>query len=252
MGKEPDLPASKGAEPSGRQGVRYQEKHTHIVGRGLISSSALGLADGLITNLAFLTGFGGAVSNIDLVRFAGLAALLAGSVSMFFGGVLSARSELDLFNADSAREAYEIDNEPEEELWELKSLYKEKGLTEEEAEVVVKRIASDKKKFLDDMLANELHVSKHDLQNPFKVGGVVGLSFLVGAVVPLGPYYLLSNMGEAIAGSVAISSAFLFSAGAWKGLIVKRTAWKSGLEALLIGAAASSLLYLIGRLFEFV
>jgi vacuolar iron transporter family protein len=251
MGKEPDQPAQV-AEPSGSQGMRYQEKHSHIVGRGLISSSALGLADGLITNLAFLTGFGGAVSNIELVRFAGLAALLAGSVSMFFGGVLSARSELDLFNADSAREAYEIENERDEEFWELKNLYKEKGLTEEEAEMVVKRIASDKEKFLDDMLANELHVSKHDLQDPYKVGGVVGLSFLVGAAVPLGPYYLLSNMGEAIAGSVLLSSAFLFGAGAWKGLIVKRAAWKSGLEALLIGAAASGLLYLIGRLFEFV
>ena len=60
------------------------------------------MADGLVTNLAFLTGFGGAVSGDGLIRFAGLAAMLAGTVSMFFGGVLSARSEHDLFKADSA------------------------------------------------------------------------------------------------------------------------------------------------------
>jgi len=239
-------------EPSDGSGVRYEEKHAHIMGRGLISSSALGLSDGLITNLAFLTGFSGAVSNIEVVRFAGLAALLAGSVSMFFGGILSARSESDLFEADAAREAYEIENEPDEETWELKSLYKEKGLTDEEAEMVVRKISADKGKFLEDMLANELHVSRTNLEEPYKVGGAVGLSFLVGAAVPLAPYYVASGVGYAVGFSVALSFAFLFAAGAWRGMIVKRRAWRSGLETLLIGAAAAGALYLIGRLFEFV
>src|ERR1700730_5055414 len=92
----------------------YVERHPHIAGRGLISASALGLADGLVTNLAFLTGFSGAVSSDSLIRFAGLAAMLAGTVSMFFGGILSARSEHDLFKADSDREAYEMEYETEE------------------------------------------------------------------------------------------------------------------------------------------
>ena len=91
----------------------YVERHAHIGGRGLISAAALGLADGLVSNLAFLTGFGGAVASIDLILFAGVAAMLAGSVSMFFGGILSARSEFDLFKADSNREAYEIEHEPD-------------------------------------------------------------------------------------------------------------------------------------------
>lgn len=245
MGKEP-------GPSDGSGGIKYQEKHAHIIGRGLISSSALGLSDGLITNLAFLTGFSGAVSNIEVVRFAGLAALLAGSVSMFFGGVLSARSESDLFKADAAREAYEIEHEPDEEVWELKNLYMEKGLTEEESEMVVRKISADRGKFLEDMLANELHISRSNLQEPYKVGATVGLSFLVGAAVPVIPYYLLSDMGYAVALSVVLSFAFLFAAGAWKGVIVKREAWRSGLETLLIGAAAAGALYLIGRLFEFV
>ena len=54
------------------------ERHPHIAGRGLISASALGLADGLVTNLAFLTGFG-AVESVGLIRFAGLAAMLEGA-----------------------------------------------------------------------------------------------------------------------------------------------------------------------------
>jgi len=55
-----------------------------------------------VTNLAFLAGLGGAAEGLSLIRFAGLAAVVAGSVSMFFGGILGARSELDLFHADSS------------------------------------------------------------------------------------------------------------------------------------------------------
>jgi len=83
-----------------------------------------------VTNLAFLTGFSGAVSSDALIRFAGRPRMLAGTVSICSsGGVLSARSEHDLFKADSIREAYEMEHEPDEEKWELKWIYMDKGLT---------------------------------------------------------------------------------------------------------------------------
>ncbi|HUI00147.1 MAG TPA: VIT1/CCC1 transporter family protein [Nitrososphaerales archaeon] len=244
MEQESGRPAPPGDSPV--------EKHPHIAGRGLISSSALGLADGLITNLAFLTGFSGAVSGDALIRFAGLAAMLAGSVSMFFGGVLSARSEVDLFRADAAREAYELENETDEEVWELKKIYLDKGLTEKEADTVVERLLTNKDKFLEDMLVNELHIHRHSLQSPWRLGGVIGLSFLVGALVPLAPYYLVSPKSSAVAASVVLSLAFLFAAGEWKGRIVKRKPLRSGMETLAIGALAAGLLYLIGSAFTFV
>jgi predicted membrane protein (TIGR00267 family) len=230
----------------------YVERHPHITGRSLISASALGLADGLVTNLAFLTGFSGAVSSDALIRFAGLAAMLAGTVSMFFGGVLSARSEHDLFKADSSREAYEMEHEPDEEKWELKWIYMDKGLTEQEADIVVSRLLTNKEKFLEDMLMNELHVHEHNLQNPYKLGAVIGLSFLIGSFVPLAPYYVLSAKPYSVAVSVVLSLVFLFAAGEWKGRIVKRKPLRSGLETLLIGAAAAGILYLIGSAFVFV
>jgi predicted membrane protein (TIGR00267 family) len=230
----------------------YVERHPHITGRELISSSALGLADGLVTNLAFLTGFGGAVTGDGLIRFAGLAAMLAGTVSMFFGGMLSARSEHDLFKADSARETYEMENEADEEKLELKWIYMDKGLTEQEADMVVSRLLTDKEKFLEDMLSNELHVHKHNLQNPYKLGAVIGLSFLIGAAVPLAPYYLFSTKAPALAASVVVSLIFLFVAGEWKGRIVKRKPLRSGLETLLIGAVAAGILFIIGSAFVFV
>lgn len=259
LGKEPSSSESPDpADPdsssrlAGTKGVRYQEKHRHIMGRGLISSSALGLTDGLVSNLAFLTGFAGAETGTEIIRFAGLAAMLAGTVSIFFGGVLAARSELDLYQSDARREAYEIEHEREEEVLELRELYREKGLSEDEAARVVDTISQSREKFLEDMLTNELHIHKSDLENPFKLGGVTGLSFLIGAFVPLAPYYLLSVRTNALVLSLTLSLAFLFAAGVWKGHVVEKAQWKSGLETLLIGAAAAGLLFLIGTALGFV
>ncbi len=229
-----------------------QELHQHIRARGLISASALGLSDGLITNLSFLAGFAGAVSDVNIIRFAGIAAMLAGAVSMFFGGILSARSERDLFQADSRREAFEIQNEPEEEKRELTGLYVEKGLSKEDARALVNKIAQDKEKWLRDILLQELHLHEGELRDPLHIGSVIGGSFLIGAFIPLTAYLLIGGRDYAILASVAISLLFLFLAGAWKGRIVGKSLFRSGVEMLSIGAAASAILYLIGRALVFV
>lgn len=243
-------------EPVGvnRSASPHEELHEHIRGRGIISNIALGLSDGLVTNIAFLAGFAGAVSpsGIVIVRLAGISAMLAGAVSMFFGGVLAARSELDLFKADARRESLEIENEPEEERAELRAFYLEKGLTQEEADMVVGRITSDKKKWLKDILAHELHIHEEELKSPVRTGASIGLAFLAGAFVPLLPYLVIGNLSEAIPSSIFLSLIFLFFAGSWKGRIVGKGLWKSGTEMLLVGAVASLALYIIGILLVFV
>ena len=228
------------------------ERHKHIRARGYIGSSALGISDGLITNLAFLSGFAGATDKLPLIRFAGIASMLAGAISMFFGGFLAERSEYELYEADAKREAGEIEQEPEEEKSELKNFYIAKGLSQDEARKVVEKIASDKEKFLEDILIHELHEHRTRLENPFKMGGVIGFSFLVGALIPLVPFLLLTSRDSSILGAALVSPLFLFAVGAWKGRIVGRKLWRSGLETLLIGLIASGVVYLIGTALGFV
>jgi vacuolar iron transporter family protein len=225
-----------------------RELHKHIRARSYIGGSALGVSDGLVTNLAFLSGFAAIESGtIHLIQVAGVASMLAGAISMFFSGVIAGRSEYELFQADKKREEGEIEQEPEEERAELTDFYVAKGLTGEEAERVVGRISSNKEKFLEDILMHELHVHQTKLSNPFKMGGVIGLSFLVGALIPLAPFLLLPTATVALATSALVSGLFLFVVGAWKGRVVGRKVWRSGLETLLIGFAAAGILYLIGR-----
>src|SRR5256885_10464534 len=101
-----------------------REIHKHIRARSYIGGSALGVSDGLVTNLAFLSGFAAIESGrISLIQVAGLASMLAGAISMFFSGVPAGRPEKEIFQAGKKREAAEIGEEPEEQQGELRALY---------------------------------------------------------------------------------------------------------------------------------
>src|SRR2546428_13970466 len=68
------------------------ERHKHIRARGYIGSSALGISDGLLTNLVFLSGFAGAIYDIQTIRQEGNASVIAGAIYMYFAGLLTSRS----------------------------------------------------------------------------------------------------------------------------------------------------------------
>lgn len=232
--------------------AQQTEKHKHIRARGYIGSSALGISDGLVTNFVFLSGLAGAIKDMQFLRFAGIASMLAGAISMAFAGFLAQRSEYDLYHADAKREAGEIEQEPEEEKEELKNFYVAKGFSPEEAGRIVEKISINKEKFLEDILMHELHLHETRLENPLKMGGTIGLSFLIGALIPLSPFLLLSTRNDAILAAGLVSPLFLFLVGIWRGRIVGRNVWRSGLETLVIGVAASGVLYLIGSAIGFV
>jgi len=178
--------------------------------------------------------------------------MLAGSVSMFFGGILAAQSERDLYLADAKREAYEIKHEPEEERRELTSFYRNKGLSEAEAEVIVKKVTSTPGSWLEDLLVHELHIHKAELGGQYRKGGTIGISFLIGALIPLLPYYMFGVRQESMVTSLLASLSFLFVVGAWKGKIADKNVWRSGTETLLIGILGSVALYIIGIFLGFM
>jgi vacuolar iron transporter family protein len=222
------------------------ELHGHIRGRGFIAKAALGVSDGLVTNLALLSGFAGAQSEIGLIRSAGVAAMLAGAISMFFGGVLAGRAEVELYQADRKRESSEIEMEPEEEKQELREFYIKKGLSAEDARMVVDQVSRDKNKFLEDLMIHELHLHETSLTNPYKSGLTIGGAFLAGSLMPLWPYLVLSDHAQSVLVSLGISLLFLSLVGGWKARIAKSNPWRGGLETISVGVVASGLLYLVG------
>jgi predicted membrane protein (TIGR00267 family) len=211
----------------------------------------LGVSDGMIVSLAFLTGTALNVSDMRIIIITGAAAVVSSASSMFFSGILAKRTEIDLYNADHDRELYEIENEPEEEKEEMRGFYLGKGLSASETRTLVSRITKNKKKWLEDMLLNELHIHKDSLGSPLQSGSTIGFSSLVGGLVPLAPYILIGSLPAAMELSILISCCCLFAVGASKGVATRRNILKSGGETLLVGIVAVLIVFEIGRLLAF-
>ena len=83
-----------------------------------------------------------------------------------------------------------------------------------------------------------------------KHGGVTWLSFILAGLVPLLPYLIGLSAARAFNASLAASGATLFGVGAARTLVTRRSAWRSGLEMLLVGALAGGAGFVAGRVVD--
>ena len=176
----------------------------------------------------------------------GFTEVLAGAVSMFFGGYLSTKSQQEFFENEIKREKREIEEVPAKEREEVRRIYRSKGFKDEkELDLVVQRITADKRVWLKCMMEEELGLILESMSHPLKVGFMIGISFLIGGLIPLIPLVFFSaRLGIKI--SIIFTSVILFALGALKTLLTRQRWFQSGLETLFIGLAAAGVGLLIG------
>lgn len=224
----------------------YEEEAWHSPSGRLVREVVFGINDGVISTVSFLFGVVGAFASHQVVLISGLAEVLAGTVSMFFGGYLSTKSQQEFFEHEIAREKREIEETPARERDEIRRIYGAKGFRDEkELDLVVERITADKKIWLKCMMEEELGLILESMDSPFKVGTVIGASFLVGGFIPLVPFIFLDTP-SALKTSLVFTGAALFLLGGIKTTITRRSWIRSGLEVLFIGIFAATAGYLIG------
>ena len=83
--------------------------------------------------------------------------------------------------------------------------------------------------------------------SPFMAAWVMALFYVLGGMIPLGPYFLFS-MHWAIPTSIALTVSVLFCVGAWSGTIGGRSPWKAGVQMVMISFIASMVGWIAGRL----
>jgi VIT1/CCC1 family predicted Fe2+/Mn2+ transporter len=103
-----------------------------------------GLNDGLITTLEFLAGMTGSIPDRNIILLAGLAEMVAGATSMSSGAYISSESQREFFEKEIARERFEIEEDSEHEKNEIRQIYGERGFTDEEIDILIRRITDDK------------------------------------------------------------------------------------------------------------
>jgi vacuolar iron transporter family protein len=233
---------------SGATLARFEGRHRGIGGNAL-RAAVLGANDGLVSNFSLVMGVAGATAGGRPVLVAGLAGLLAGSLSMALGEWLSVQSARELYANQIATEADELAAFPREEEEELRLIYESKGLRPDEARMLAHRIISgDPAVALDTMSREELGIDPEDLGGSAWVAGTTSFSlFALGAVIPVIPF-LIGSGGGAIVASAVLSAFALFGLGAVITVMTGKDALQSGLRQVGFGLAAAAITFAIGTL----
>lgn len=219
------------------------ERHTHP--SDLLGSVILGLNDGIVTTLVFVLSVAQASGNtFRTTIIAGLAEMCAGGVSMFLGGYTAARAIREAYHYQVDVERQEIRQEPEEEREEVASMYRAKGFRGRLLDEIVGHVTSDPDRWLRVMVRDELGVPPEEGSKTWQAGLAVGLSFMVGALVPLLPFLLQLDIARPFA--IILSVVVLVLTGAVRSRYSRKTWWMSAIEMVGIGLAGSAAGLLIG------
>lgn len=165
---------------------QINEQHPH--GGNWLREIVFGLNDGLVTTLVFIMAISGIASAHLVIVVLGV--VLAGGVSMALGGYLSARTEKEILDHRITTERYEIEHEPEEERAELHAIYHRKGFRGPLLDRVVGHLTADDDRWHQAMVHDELGMVEGKKINPWLQGLQVGLSFVVGGLIPTAPILL--------------------------------------------------------------
>ena len=224
----------------------------HLISmRGFMRSVILGVNDGLVSILALVAGVTGGTPENAIIILAGIAGAIAGAISMAFGNYISVKSEIELYHSEIEREKRELKEKPQDEIEEVRQIYRQKGFRGKQLEEIVKHLTSDEKRWLDVMMKEELGLFKEKFESPVKLAVLTGLAFIVASVIPIFPYFFLGAK-TALTVALVITGIILFGAGAAKTLFTKKNWLVSGIEMLAIGMLATAATYTIGSLFPVV
>ena len=221
----------------------HHHDHRDVTG-GWLRPAVFGVTDGLVSNTSLLAGVAGAHVSTHTVILTGLAGLVAGAFSMATGEFVSVASQTELTRAEIEIEKAELKRVPHAELAELAAIYVSRGVEPDLAREVAKQLSADPEQAWRVHAREELGVDPDDLPSPWTAAASSLGAFAVGALLPLLPYLL--GAGSLLL-PVLLAGLGLFAAGALVSRFTNRSVLYTGARQLLLGGAAATLTYLIGR-----
>ncbi|UQI43245.1 VIT family protein [Streptomyces sp. HU2014] len=239
--------------PAGPDAGSHAEPHEGgALGNRLnrLRAAVLGANDGVVSTAGLVVGVAGATDARGTLLTAGLAGLLAGSLSMAAGEYVSVSTQRDSEQAALALERKELVAAPQAELDELTELLEGKGLTTGLAREVAEQLTEH-----DALRAHaevELGIDPDELTSPWQAAGASFLAFTAGALLPLlaivlpPPGVRLPVTVVAVLAALALcgwGSARMGRAGVWRAVL--RNAG-GGVVAMGVTYGAGSLLGAVG------
>ncbi len=219
----------------------------HLVSRiGWMRAAVLGANDGIVSTASLIIGVASASAAREEILIAGVAALVAGAMSMAAGEYVSVSSQSDAEQADLARERKELKDGPVAEHAELAGIYEERGLTSETAKEVARQLMAHNA--LEAHARDELGITDLTAANPVQAAFSSAISFVVGAALPLALVWLVPVTSLIWVEAVA-SLVFLGLLGAVGARAGGASIWRPTIRVTFWGALAMLMTAGIGNLF---
>ncbi|MEM6263184.1 MAG: VIT1/CCC1 transporter family protein [Bacteroidota bacterium] len=210
--------------------------------------------DGCVTTFAVVAGASRAKLDASVVIILGFANLIADGVSMSVGNYLSEKAEAHTYDKFRERELWEIEHKREEEVEDVREIYRKKGFEGELLDQVVEVITADKDRWADTMMREEIKMIPSD-KSPINCAIMTFVAFTIMGLIPL-LVYLVDWLGAGVdktmlfpTSCVFTSFAFLFI-GYLKSRVTETNAWQAMAETFLLGTVAAVLAYLVGVVLE--
>lgn len=225
------------------------EAHLQDIGQRLnwLRAGVLGANDGIVSTAGVVIGVAAAApNNVLAIATAGIAAIVAGAFSMAGGEYVSVSTQRDTERALIAKEMRELETMPDEELEELASLYRQRGLSGELAHQVAVELTAN-----DALAAHaevELGIDHEEFTSPWAAALSSFVAFAVGALIPL--VMILLPLGEHRIWVAAVAVVIgLFLTGWISAALGGAPRGRAILRNVVMGSATMIATYLIGLLF---
>lgn len=221
------------------------EHHHRDIQGGAARAAVFGASDGLVSNVSLILGVAGADPGADIVRLAGLAGLVAGAVSMAAGEYGSMKAQQELLERELEMERVELRRNPHVETVELAQIYQSRGLEPDMARDLAEQMMEDPETALQAHAREELGIDPEALGSPVRAAVASFLSFAVGAILPLLPWFFGEGTSAVVAsmtlGLVGAASVGLALAWFTEGSYLRLSS-----RYVLIAAASAAITYAIG------
>lgn len=234
--------------PSQTRPIRHQHLESHRGERaGWLRAAVLGANDGIVSVAGVVVGVAASGSDARGVLAAGIAATVAGAMSMAAGEYVSVESQADAERADLAIERHELRQDPQAELEELAGIYRQRGLDPALARQVAEQLSAH------DALAaharDELGITASLRPRPVQAALASAAAFCCGAALPMATALLAP--AAAVSRATTVTTLLGLSiTGGWAAAMGGASPWRGALRVTFWGAAAMVAAGQIGRLFH--
>ena len=213
-----------------------------------VRDAILGMSDGLVEILSVSAGLAGAYGSPLPVALGGLIVGIAGSLSMGLGTFASVRAQRQVRMSVLSRIRVAARYVSHLFTRRVVDYMLKKGFREETAKSIAED-ASRNKELLSRVVAEEEYGLREEaLENPVKAGLYTGVFYIVGALVPLTPYFLLLSITLAIPLSFLIAALMLAITGFIIAVSASLSIKAKMMELVVAGLGSATLTFIVGRI----